>query len=179
MKISGRKQPKSQNIYLRLLFKLYSFLARRTNASFNRVIAARLSAPRTARMPVSISKLATLLGGKPDTQIGVVVAKVTNDTRFTRPVPKMTVAALGFSDTARARIEAAGGKCITFDQLAVARPTGANTVLIRGRKTARTAYKYFGAAPGTKGSTTRPRVLSVGRKFETARGRRASRGYTN
>ncbi len=179
MKISGRKAPKSPNIYLRLLHKLYSFLSRRTGASFNKVVAKRLSQPRHQRMPVSISKLSTSMAGKPDSQIAVITAKVTNDTRYTRPVPKMTVCALGFTDTARARIEAAGGKCITFDQLAVARPTGANTVLLRGRKTARTAYKYFGAAPGTKGSTTRPRTLSVGRKFENARGRRASRGYTN
>jgi large subunit ribosomal protein L18e len=169
----------TQNVYMRLLHKLYSFLARRTKSSFNKVVAKRLASTRVLRVPVSVSKLSTSMTGKPDTKIAVVVAKVTNDSRYTRVVPKMTVAALGFTDTARARIEAAGGKCLTFDQLAVARPTGANTILLRGKRSARTANKYFGRAPGTKGSTTRPRVLSVGRKFETARGRRASRGYTN
>ena len=33
-----RKEPKSQNVYLRLLVKLYRFLARRTDAKFNKVL---------------------------------------------------------------------------------------------------------------------------------------------
>ena len=32
-----RKEPVSQNVYLRLLVKLYRFLGRRTNAKFNQV----------------------------------------------------------------------------------------------------------------------------------------------
>lgn len=32
-----RKEPVSQNVYLRLLVKLYRFLARRTDAKFNQV----------------------------------------------------------------------------------------------------------------------------------------------
>ena len=32
-----RKEPKSENVYLRLLVKLYRFLGRRTNAEFNKV----------------------------------------------------------------------------------------------------------------------------------------------
>ena len=32
------KEPKSQDIYLRLLVKLYRFLARRTNSTFNQVV---------------------------------------------------------------------------------------------------------------------------------------------
>jgi len=175
----GRTAPVSENIYLRLLAKLYAFLSRRTGARFNRVVAKRLCMSRTSRMPVSTSKLAVAMRGKGEEKVAVVVAKITNDTRYTQPMPKVTVCALAFTDTARARIEAAGGKCMTFDQLAIARPTGQNCVLLRGKRKARTAYKYFGKAPGTSNSTTRPRLLSVGRKFETARGRRASRGYKN
>jgi len=37
----------------------------------------------------------------------------------------------------------------------------------------------LGRAPGTRHSTTRPKVRSKGRKFEKARGRRASRAYKN
>ncbi len=55
-------------------------------------------------------------------------------------------------------------------------PKGTNTVLLRGRRTARTATKHFGA-PGTPGSSARPRVRSEGRKFERARGRRNSCGF--
>lgn len=42
----------------------------------------------------------------------------------------------------------AGGECLTFDQLALERPTGKNCLLVRGQKTAREANKHFGKAPG-------------------------------
>ena len=48
-----------------------------------------------------------------------------------------------------------------------------------GPRKSREAEKHFGPAPGTPGSTTKPYVRSKGRKFERARGRRASRGYKN
>ena len=71
----------------------------------------------------------------------------------------------------------AGGECLTFDQLALERPTGKDCVLLRGPKNNREAVKHFGAAPGVPHSSTKPYVRSVGRKFEKARGRRKSRGY--
>ncbi len=88
--------------------------------------------------------------------------------------PAMTVAALRFTESARARIVKAGGTCMTFDQLALQRPTGTNCVLLRGPKMAREAVKHFGAAGTTH---AKPYVRSVGRKFERARGRRKSCGY--
>ena len=71
----------------------------------------------------------------------------------------------------------AGGECLTFDQLALLRPTGANSVLLRGPKNSREAVKHFGKAPGVPHSHTKPYVRSKGRKFEKARGRRKSCGY--
>jgi len=68
------------------------------------------------------------------------------------------------------------GEIITFDQLALRAPTGKNTLLIQGPRKARSAEKHFGAA-GRPGSHVKPFVRSKGRKFERARGRRASRGY--
>ena len=59
----------------------------------------------------------------------------------------MTVAALHFTATARARIEKAGGECLTLDQLALRKPTGENTLLLRGPKNAREAVKHFGFGP--------------------------------
>ena len=97
--------------------------------------------------------------GKED-KIAVIVGTVTDDIRVIE-VPALKVCALRFTETARARILKAGGECITLDQLALRAPTGANT---------------FGT-PGTPGSKTRPYVRSTGRKFERARGRRASMGY--
>lgn len=62
-------------------------------------------------------------------------------------VPKMSVCALRFSETARKRILASGGECLTFDQLALKCPKGSNCVLLRG-PILREADKYFGPAPG-------------------------------
>ena len=112
---------------------------------------------------------------EPET-IAVVVAKITNDERLLQ-VPKMKVAALGFTETARARIVAAGGECITLDQLALLRPTGEKCILLEGDRSRREAVKHFGPAPGDDNSTARPKVRAYGRKFEKARGRRKSRLY--
>merc|ERR1712118_137133 len=89
---------------------------------------------------------------------------------------KIAVCALRFTNTARARITKAGGECLTLDQLALKAPTGENTLLLRGCKSHRETAKHFGA-PGVPQSHVKPYVRSKGRKFEKARGRRASRGY--
>ena len=70
-------------------------------------------------------------------------------------VPKLSICALRFSATAKARILKAGGECLTFDQLALAAPTGDNVVLLRGPKSHREAVKHFGA-PGVPGSPWKP-----------------------
>lgn len=44
----------------------------------------------------------------------MIVGTVTDDKRLLE-VPKLTVAALRFTETARARILKAGGKCLTLD----------------------------------------------------------------
>ena len=54
------KEPKSQGIreeYLWLLVKLYRFLARRTNSTFNQVVLKRLFMSRTNRPPLSLSRM--------------------------------------------------------------------------------------------------------------------------
>uniref|UniRef100_A0A8C9JG16 Ribosomal protein L18 n=1 Tax=Panthera tigris altaica TaxID=74533 RepID=A0A8C9JG16_PANTA len=119
-----RKEPKSQDIYLRLLVKLYRFLARRTNSTFNQVVLKRLFMSRTNRPPLSLSRLIRKmkLPGR-ENKTAVVVGTITDDVRV-QEVPKLK-------------------------------------------------------APGTPHSHTKPYVRSKGRKFERARGRRASRGYKN
>ena len=59
--------------------------------------------------------------------MAVIVGTVTDDTRLYK-VPALKVVALCFTETARARILKAGGEVLTFDQLALRAPTGANTV---------------------------------------------------
>ncbi|KAG2494485.1 hypothetical protein HYH03_007254 [Edaphochlamys debaryana] len=170
-----RTAPKSQNVYLALLVKLYRFLVRRTDSKFNKVILKRLFMSKTNRPPLSLSKLSAFMKGK-ETKVAVVVATITDDVRLFE-VPKLRVCALRFTETARARITKAGGECLTFDQLALQRPTGKDCVLLRGPKSQREAVKHFGPAPGVPGSTTKPYVRAKGRKFEKARGRRKSRGF--
>eukprot|EP00033_Pygsuia_biforma_P000081 GCRY01000102.1.p2 GENE.GCRY01000102.1~~GCRY01000102.1.p2 ORF type:complete len:203 (+),score=42.74 GCRY01000102.1:49-609(+) len=177
VKNKNRVAAKSNDPYLLLLVKLYKFLARRTEASFNKVVLKRLMMSRMHRPCMSVSRVARLMKNGSEEQIAVVVASVTDDVRMV-DLPKLKICALRFTESARARIIKAGGECLTFDQLAVRRPTGKNTLLLRGEKTAREANKHFGAA-GVPNSTTKPYIRAKGRKFERARGRRASRGYKN
>jgi large subunit ribosomal protein L18e len=174
-KKTKRTAPKSENVYLKLLVKLYRFLVRRTGSSFNGVVLKRLFMSRTNRPPLSLSRLVRYMAGKED-KIAVIVGTVTDDTRLYE-VAALKVAALRFTETARARILKAGGEVLTFDQLALRAPTGSNTILLRGPKNAREAVKHFGRAPGVPHSNTKPYVRSKGRKFEKARGRRNSRGF--
>merc|ERR1719282_1674891 len=132
-----RTRPKSDDIYLGLLVKLYKFLARRTDSKFNEIVMRRLFMSNTNRPPLSIARLVRKMKGH-EGKTAVIVGTITDDTRIFA-VPK-------------------------------------NTVVLQGRRTARTANRHFGA-PGVPGSKTRPLVRAKGRKFERARGRRSSRGY--
>merc|ERR1712226_1164701 len=125
------------------------FLARRTDSKFNQVVLRRLC----------ISRLATK---QKDGKTSVVIGTITNDIRL-HQVPKgMDIAA--------------GGKIRTLDELAQDAPLGQNTILLQGPRSHREAMRHFGA-PGVPKSHAKPYVRSKGRKFEQARGRRASRGY--
>lgn len=117
----------------------------RTDASFNKVVLRRLFMSKMNRPPVSLSRVAANLS-EADKRTVVVVGTVTDDNRLLT-VPKVTVAALRFTATARARILAAGGETITLDQLALRAPTGANTLILRGPKNSREAFKHFGMGP--------------------------------
>lgn len=106
---------------------------------------------RINRPPVSISRLVSIAGNNAITEGNqgktiVVVGTITDDNRLLN-IPKLSVAALRFTATARARIEKAGGETLTLDQLALRAPTGSNTVLLRGPKNAREAVKHFGFGP--------------------------------
>merc|ERR1711991_239219 len=138
-----RTAAKSEDPYLQLLVKLYRFLARRTGSPFNQQVLQRLYMSRNNRAPASVSFIARQLKGKSEGTIAVLVGTVTDDPRLLE-MPKMTVCALRFTRNARQRIIAAGGECLTFDQLAVQRPRGSNTLLLRGPRKARTAYRHFG-----------------------------------
>jgi len=109
------------------------------------------------RPPVSLSKMVKHLGDKTG-RTAVVVGTVTDDMRILE-LPKLEVAALRFTETARARITKAGGSCLTIDELIMKAPSGANTLLLRG-PTMREAKRHWGAGAGIKGSHTKPYVRS-------------------
>uniref|UniRef100_A0A5F7ZZW4 Ribosomal protein L18 n=1 Tax=Macaca mulatta TaxID=9544 RepID=A0A5F7ZZW4_MACMU len=90
-----RKEPKSQDIYLRLLVKLYRFLARRTNSTFNQVVLKRLFMSRTNRPPLSLSRMIRKmkLPGR-ENKTAVVVGTITDDVRV-QEVPKLKVSGGG------------------------------------------------------------------------------------
>ena len=141
-----RRHTDSTNPYIKLLCKLYKFLATRTKAPFNQTVYDRLLKSRRNRAPISLSRLAIVLKRKTVWQdpaktkapIAVVVGDVLDDIRINK-LPKLRVCALRFSRDARKRIEGAGGECLTFDQLATVAPTGKNTFLLRGRRSGREA----------------------------------------
>jgi len=170
-----RTAPKSEDPYLLLLVKLYRFLARRTDAPFNKVILRRLFQSKINRPPLSLSRITKEVASTPDfsDKIIVQVGTVTDDVRL-QEVPKLSIAALRFTRGAKERILNAGGEVLTFDQLALRAPTGTNTILLRGKRTAREAVKHFGMGPH---KNKKPYTISKGRKFERARGRRQSRGF--
>uniref|UniRef100_A0A2R9BIS2 Large ribosomal subunit protein uL15/eL18 domain-containing protein n=1 Tax=Pan paniscus TaxID=9597 RepID=A0A2R9BIS2_PANPA len=140
-----RKEPKSQDIYLRLLVKLCSFLARRTDSTFNQVVLKRLFMSRTNRPP--LVKLPVR-----ENKTAVIVGSIRDDVRV-QEVPKLKVCVLSVTNLARSRVL-----------------RGCSTVLLSGLLKGRKVYGHFGKAPGTPHSHTKPYVCSKGRKFERARG---------
>ncbi|GAA5883102.1 hypothetical protein JCM16303_006093 [Sporobolomyces ruberrimus] len=176
VKKGQRTAPQSEDPYLMLLVKLYRFLARKTESRFNKVVLRRLYQSKINRPPLSISRIARQVAKSnkayTDKHTVVTVGTVTDDLRLVE-VPKLSIAALRFTRTARARIEKAGGECLTLDQLALRKPTGSNTLLLRGARNSRETVKHFGSGV----NHAKPYVISKGKKEENARGRRRSRGF--
>uniref|UniRef100_A0A2I3HY04 Large ribosomal subunit protein uL15/eL18 domain-containing protein n=1 Tax=Nomascus leucogenys TaxID=61853 RepID=A0A2I3HY04_NOMLE len=143
----------SQAIYLRLLVKLYRFLARQINSIFDQVMIRKM------KLPGRENKMAAVLG------------PIKGDVRV-QEVLKLKVCALCVTRRSR-------GKILTFDQLALDSPKGSGTILLSGSLKGQEVYQHFGKAPGTPHSHTKPYVRSKGRKFERARDQRASRDYKN
>mmetsp|Transcript_18103 Transcript_18103/g.23344 ORF Transcript_18103/g.23344 Transcript_18103/m.23344 type:complete len:101 (+) Transcript_18103:366-668(+) len=76
-----RTRPKSKNVYLNLLVRLYRFLARRTESKFCAVVLKRLYMSKTNRPPMSLNRVARYMKGK-EGKVAVLVGTVTNDVRL-------------------------------------------------------------------------------------------------
>ena len=85
------------DVYLRLLVKLYRFLARRTDTKFNEIVMKRLFMSKSNRPPVSLARLVRNMKKQGrENKIAVIVGTITNDLRLFK-VPKMTVSKRTFS----------------------------------------------------------------------------------
>ena len=120
---------------------------------------------KTNRPAISVSRIIATAaskkaGDKHKDKTIVVVGPVTDDDRVLE-LPKLSIAALRFTSTARARITEAGGECLTLDELAQRKPTGSNTLLLRGAKNAREAVKHFGFGPHSHKVSTKIVITST------------------
>uniref|UniRef100_A0A2I3GRM4 Large ribosomal subunit protein uL15/eL18 domain-containing protein n=1 Tax=Nomascus leucogenys TaxID=61853 RepID=A0A2I3GRM4_NOMLE len=84
-----RKEPKSQDIYLRLLVKLYRFLARLTNSTFNQVVLKRLFMSLTNQPPLSLSQMIRMMKLlSRENKMALVVGTIMDDVQV-QEVPKL------------------------------------------------------------------------------------------
>ena len=102
---------------------------------------------RVNRATLSLSRIHRFMRDRKDSQTCVFVGTVVDDDRLLDFDLKITVCALRFTKTVKARILKAGGEVITFDELAKRAPTGSKTVLLRGKRNGRKALKHFGDGP--------------------------------
>ncbi len=91
---------------------------REEGAPIWRDIAQRLERPSRLWAEVNVGKLETTVG---EGETAVVPGKVLSAGHVTRPIK---VAAFRFSQKAEQKISAAGGSCMTLDQLAADNKTG-------------------------------------------------------
>uniref|UniRef100_A0A452VKA9 Large ribosomal subunit protein uL15/eL18 domain-containing protein n=1 Tax=Ursus maritimus TaxID=29073 RepID=A0A452VKA9_URSMA len=140
-----RKEPKIQDIYLRLLDKLYRFLARRTNSTFSQIVLF-MSLTNQPPLPLSWMIQKMKLPVQED-KTAVVVGTITHDVRV-QEVPKLKVHVLPVGSHALGSILRAGGKNLTFDQLTPDSLKGCDTVLL---SSPHKGLEYTGILEGWEG----------------------------
>lgn len=89
-----------------------------------RDIANRLEKPTKNRIEVNVSRIERYLR---EGEVALVPGKLLAAGAISR---KVTVAAYGFSDSARTKIEAAGGQCLTIRELLERSPKGEKVRII-------------------------------------------------
>lgn len=155
--IGGRKNITTTNPQM---LKLQAFFKKIVESSAEvspiiRRIEKRLRSTNRVRQPVKISALVkSLESGK----AACVVAKVLDDERILELPKGMKIVALKWSHAVQRKIEAHGGKIFTIDQfLAACEKDVSKLQFIETEANQRNSAKYWGLAPGEKGSTAYPR----------------------
>ena len=98
--------------------------SRKNEAPLWRSIANRLEGPSRNWPSVNVSKLEYNINknGK-----AIIPGKLMGTGIVTK---KMTVAAYSFTDSAKEKIQSAGGKCLTYNEMIKATPKGTNVTVI-------------------------------------------------
>lgn len=122
--MSPRKRIRSTNPGLMDLIRLLRKKSRENEVAIWRDAAERLSKPRRLRVAVNISRISRYTQENDDV---LVPGKVLGAGLITHPV---RVAALVFSDQARAKIHEAKGKCLSIPELVEMNPKGTKVRLI-------------------------------------------------
>ncbi|MBE8538670.1 50S ribosomal protein L18e [Geoglobus acetivorans] len=122
-RIRRLQRRKSNPNLVRLIDDLLSASAEK-EAKVWKEIAGRLAKPLRNYAEVNVGKLERYVK---DGEMAVVPGKVLGGGEISRPV---TVAAFRFSDSARAKIEAAGGKCLSIQDALRENPEGKNVRII-------------------------------------------------
>jgi len=104
--------------------KLLKRAGREHKAKIWRMVAELLEKPRRLRVEVNLSRINRHT--KPG-DVVVVPGKTLSAGVLNHPV---TVAAFAFSAKAKAKIEAAGGRCLTIEELVAENPKGSNIKII-------------------------------------------------
>lgn len=154
----GAKASKSNN---KNLLNLQAFFKKIIDASVEncpvliRQIEKKLRTTRRCRPVVKISKIVEEL--KDTNKVALVVAKVLDDETILE-LPALKIVALQWSKSVQKKIEANGGSIYTLDQFVKVAGSLDNLMLIAGDINKRKSAKYWGPAPGEKGSSTYPRT---------------------
>lgn len=93
----------------------------------------------------------------------VVVGRIAHDVHV--QVPKLKVCALCVTSCTSSLILKAGGKILSFTQLALDTLKGYGNILLSGPSKGQEVCRYFGKALGTLHICTKPYIYSMGQKF--------------
>lgn len=163
---SRRSAPRTKN---NNIVRLHEFFSKIVSASGENAdltvmkIAKHLTMSKRNRPAVKLSKVVEEVAATG--KVAVVVAKILDDERVLE-IPAVKIVALQWSKTAQQKIEANGGSISTLDQFIRVAGSMDNIHLIKGDPNARKSTKFFGPAPGEKGSATYPRQTSKGKNKE-------------
>ncbi len=108
---------------IRMINKLEK-VSRLNNAAIWKSIAEKLRKPTRARIEVNLWKINKYLE---ESKVIVVPGKVLGEGEINKPA---TIVAANFSETAKRKIEAAGGKAYLLDEYAEENPKGSNIKII-------------------------------------------------